>query len=267
MKGTGVSNSSIDIEIVSPIFSSYYGPEHLTIVTGARHNGGGYMDVNRAPAGTEILGRFLNQTGRISTSAGFYSQPAIWAYKASDTSGRLVVTGSHPEDAPSGDILNMTASMFKYAWDGSGCAKVKNVLRNGDMIPMTKITSDNQPEYTAIGDKQCHHFVIYLTKDVPSLTVELKGFGDYDLELYLKKDDFAFPENEPDYSAKAGGSHQVINTGKLEKGLWYVTVRCATTVTATEVITDKTKNLGRSFVYSGKTGVLNGVPYNIVANW
>lgn len=267
MKGTGVSNSSIDIEIVSPIFSSYYGPEHLTIVTGARHNGGGYMDVNRAPAGTEILGRFLNQTGRISTSAGFYSQPAIWAYKASDTSGRLVVTGSHPEDAPSGDILNMTASMFKYAWDGSGCAKVKNVLRNGDMIPMTKITSDNQPEYTAIGDKQCHHFVIYLTKDVPSLTVELKGFGDYDLELYLKKDDFAFPENEPDYSVKAGGSHQLITTGKVEKGLWYVTVRCATTVTATEVITDKSKNLGRSFVYSGKTGVLNGVPYNISAEW
>ena len=65
----------------------------------------------------------------------------------------------------------------------------------------------------------------------------------------------------------AGGSHQTITTGKLEKGLWYVTVRCATTVTSTEVITDKSKNLGRYFVYSGKTGVLNGVPYNISVNW
>ena len=267
MNGTGVSNSSIDIEIVSPVFASYYGPENLKIVTGTRHNGGGYMDVNCAPAGTEILGRFLNQTGKNSTSAGFYGQPAIWAYKESATSGRLVVTGSHPEDAPSGDILNMTASMFKYAWDGSGIAKVKGVLRNGEMIPMTRTTADNKPEYTAIGDRQCHHFVIYLTKDVKNLNVDVNGEEGYDLELYLKKDDFAFPDNDPDYSAIAGGSNQTITTGKLEKGLWYVTVRCATTVTATEVITDKSKNLGRSFVYSGKTGVLNGVPYNIVASW
>ena len=36
-------------------------------------------------------------------------QPAVWAYKESATSGRLVVTGSHPEDAPSGDVLNLTA--------------------------------------------------------------------------------------------------------------------------------------------------------------
>ena len=267
MKGTGVGNSSIDIEMVSPTFNTYYGPVENTVVSGARHNGGGYMDVNMAPPGTEIIGRYLNQKGQNSTSRGFYGQPAVWAYKESATSGRLVVTGSHPEDAPSGDVLNLTASMFGYAWDGSGIAKVKGVLRNGDMIPMTKRTEDNTPQYTAIGDLQCHHFVVYLTKDVPSLSIDLQGTGDFDLELYLKKDDFAFPENDPEYSSKAGGNHQQIKTGKIEKGLWYVTVRCASQVTATEEIIDKARNLGHYFIYSGNTAVLNGVPYNIVASW
>lgn len=267
MKATGVGNSSIEIEIMSDIFQEYYGPKYSAIVTNVRHNGGGYMDVNMAPEGTEILGRFLNQKGKNSSSAGFYGQPGIWAYKESPESGRLVVTGSHPEDAPSGDILNMTASMFRYAWDGSGIAKVKGILKNGETRYMTRKTTDNKPQMTAIGDLQCHHFVVYLPKGAKSLTLKLEGRGDYDLELYLKKDGFAFPENEPDYSAKEAGNSQTITTGALDKGLWYVTVRCASTVTATDTIIDKANRLGHYFVYSGNTGVLNGVPYEIVASW
>ena len=267
MKATGVGNSSIDIEIMSDIFHDYYGPDYTTIVTDTRHNGGGYMDVNQAPAGTEILGRFLHQKGKNSSASGFYMQPAIWAYKDSPESGRMVVTGSHPEDAPSGDILNMTASMFRYAWDGSGIAKVKGILKNGERRFMTRKSTDYKPEYTAIGDLQCHHFVVYLPKGAESLTLKLEGRGDYDLELYLKKDGFAFPENEPDYSAKEPGAIQTITTGPVEKGLWYVTVRCATTVTATDTVIDKSAGLGHYFTYSGKTGVLNGVPYEIVASW
>ena len=267
MKGTGVSNSSIDLEIVSNAFSEYYGPVNGTLVTGARHNGGGYMDVNRAPEGTEVIALFKNQKGKDSSGARFYGEPGIWAYKATPTSGRLVVTGSHPEDAPDGDILNMTASMFAYAWDGSGIAKVKGILRNGDMIPMTHKTEENIPQYTAIGDKQCHHFVIWLGKEVKSLKLSLHSSADCDLELYLKKDNFAFPENEPEFKSTAPGSSQTITTGNLTKGLWYVTVRCATTVTATEKYIDTANHLGKYFVYSGKTGVLNGVPYNISASW
>lgn len=267
MKATGVGNSSIEIEIMSDIFQEYYGPKYSAIVTDVRHNGGGYMDVNMAPEGTEILGRFLNQKGKNSSSAGFYGQPGIWAYKESPESGRLVVTGSHPEDAPSGDILNMTASMFRYAWDGSGIAKVKGILKNGETRYMTRKTTDNKPQMTAIGDLQCHHFVVYLPKGAESLTLKLEGRGDYDLELYLKKDGFAFPGNEPDYSAKKAGNSQTITTGALDKGLWYVTVRCASTVTATDTIIDKSSGRGHYFVYSGNTGVLNGVPYEIVASW
>ena len=157
--------------------------------------------------------------------------------------------------------------MFRYAWDGSGIAKVKGILKNGETRYMTRKTSDYKPQYTAIGDLQCHHFVIYLPKGTKSLSINLQGRGDYDLELYLKKDGFAFPESEPDYSAKEARNHQTITTGALDKGLWYVTVRCASTVTATDTIIDKSAGLGHYFVYSGDTGVLNGVPYEIVATW
>ena len=265
MVGTNVGNSSIDLEMVSGVFADYYGPAEGVIVSGARHNGGGFMDA--APAGTEVIALFRNEKGKDSGKARFFGKPGVWAYKASSASGRLVVTGSHPEDAASGDVLDLTASMFRYAWDGCGAAKVKGVLRNGDFIPMTKGTDDNDPAYTAIGDLQCHHFVIHLPVAVPSLTVEVTAQGDYDLEVYLKKDGFAFPDDDPDYAEKQPGGHQTLVTGPLEAGLWYVTVRCATTVKATEVITDPANRLGRHFVYSGKTGVLNGVPYTIEARW
>lgn len=267
MYATGVGNSSIDMEIVSPVLGEYYGPEPFVLVTGVRHNGGGYMDVNRAPAGTEVLARFLHQAGKNSSSEGFYAQPAIWAYKASGSSGRLVVTGSHPEDAASGPILDMTASMFRYAWDGVGFAKVKGVLHSGEKVWMTAHSVENDPDHSMIGDLQCHHFVLYLGQDVSSLELSLNGGEEYNLELYLKKGDFAFPDNNPDYSATVPGGVQSIKTGPLEKGLWHVTVRCASTVTATETIIDKAKNLGRYFVYSGNTDVLNGVPYSLVAKW
>ncbi|MBQ4184626.1 MAG: hypothetical protein II652_06750 [Bacteroidales bacterium] len=268
MKGTGVSNSSIEIVMETDIFQEkYYGPSYHSLIAGVRHNGGGYMDVNMAPVGTEILGRFKNQKGKDSSSKGFFDQPGIWAYKKSDETGRLVVTGSHPEDAASGAILNMTASMFRYAWDGVGDAKVKAVLHNGEYIYMSRKTTDCKPQRTRIGDLQCHHFVLWLAAGVPSLELQMKGEGDYRMELYLKKDDFAFPDNEPDYSAVTPANSQTIVTGPLDKGLWYVTVRCASTVTATENYIDKDKKLGRYFVYSGDCGVLNGVPYSIVAKW
>ena len=78
---------------------------------------------------------------------------------------------------------------------------------------------------------------------------------------------YVFPENEPEYSSAAPGGNQEIVTGPLEAGLWFVAVRCATTVTATEKVTDPALGLGRHFVYTGHTEVLNGVPYTITASW
>lgn len=174
------------------------------------------------------------------------------------TERQAVVTGSHPEDAPSGDILNLTASMFRYAWDGVGLARVRDVLRNGDMIPVNP----------GIGDLQCHHFVLCPAEDAKNFSVSVEYSGDYDIRIYLKRDSFAFPDAEPEYnSGKAADGKSVLSVDKLEKGLWYVCVYCATTVDAKEVVTDPVKKKGRFFSYSGPTGVLNGVPYNITAEW
>ena len=258
MISTGVSSSSIDMHMESDVFASYFGPGKGSTISGIRHNGGGYMDTRDAPAGTEIIAIFKNEAGQNSSSRKFYDQPSVWAYKASPASGRLVVTGSHPEDAPSGNILNLTASMFGYAWDGSENAKIKGVLANGDLFPI-------EP---GIGDLQCHHFVLCPGADVSSLSLSVSYQGDYDMELYLKKDSFAFPDAEPDYSSTASADGKVtLTTGPLEKGLWYVTVRCATTVESKEIIIDPEAGLGRYFEYSGPIGVLNGVPYSIKAEW
>ena len=258
MNSTDVGNSSIDMLMESDIFAGYYGPAKGSLVKGIRHNGGGFLDTKLTPDGTETIAIFKDEAGRSSSRAIYYNQPSIWAYKASEESGRLVVTGSHPEDAPSGDILNLTASMFRYAWDGVGRAKVKDVLNNGDLIPVNP----------GIGDMQCHHFVLCPAEDVASLSIRVEYSGDYDMEIYMKRDSFAFPDANPDYSAKSGSDGRTtLTVGPVEKGLWYVTVRCATTVDSKEVVTNPSSGKGRSFVYSGSTGVLNGVPYSIMAEW
>ncbi len=258
MNSTEVGSSSIDMAMESDIFSKYYGPSKGYLVSGIRHNGGGYLDMGQAPEGTEVIALFKDQAGRDSSKRPFYDQPSIWAYKASEYSGRLVVTGSHPEDAPSGNILNLTASMFRYAWDGVGRAFVKDVLRSGDLIPVNP----------GIGDMQCHHFVLCPAADVSNLSVRVEFSGDYDMQIFLKRDSFAFPDANPDYSAQSSsGGKCVLTTGPLEKGLWYVTVRCATTVDAKEIVTIPSAGLGHWFAYSGRTDVLNGVPYSIMAEW
>lgn len=258
MNSTDVGSSSIDMLMESDIFSKYYGPAKGSLVSGIRHNGGGYLDTGLAPEGTEVIALFKNQAGHDSSKRQFYDQPSIWAYKASDYSGRLVVTGSHPEDAPSGDILNLTASMFRYAWDGVGRAFVKDVLRSGDLIPVSP----------GIGDLQCHHFVLCPAAEVSGLTIKVEFAGDYDMQVFLKRDSFAFPDADPDYSATVSSDGEcVLTAGPLEKGLWYVTVRCATTVDAKEIVTVPSAGLGHWFSYSGRTDVLNGVPYSIQANW
>ncbi len=257
MTSTDVGNSSIDMQMCSDVFSSYYGPADGSLIQGIRHNGGGFLNTDGIPEGTEIIAQFKTEAGN-GVKKYYYDQPSIWAYKASGESGRLVVTGSHPEDAPSGDILNLTASMMRYAWDGAGRAKVKGVLTKGDLIPVDP----------GIGDLQCHHFVLCPAADVKSLSLSVFYSGDYDLEIYLKRDSFAFPDASPDYSSTGSSDGKaVLSTGPLEKGLWYVTVRCSTTVDSREHTIDASSGLGRYFEYSGPTGVLNGVPYSIMAEW
>ena len=137
-------------------------------------------------------------------------------------------------------------------------AFVKDVLRSGDLIPVRP----------GIGDLQCHHFVLCPAADVSELTIRVEFAGDYDMQIFLKRDSFAFPDADPEYSVTASSDGKcILATGPLDKGLWYVTVRCATTVNAKEIVTVPSAGLGHWFSYSGRTDVLNGVPYSIQADW
>lgn len=88
------------------------------------------------------------------------------------------------------------------------------------------------------------------------------------MEIYMKRDSFAFPDADPDFvSSTSSDGKAILTTGPVEKGLWYVTVRCATTVESKEIVIKPEAGLGRYFVYYGRKDVLNGVPYSIQADW
>lgn len=255
MMHTGLNSSSTSMFLPSdsPLLKySDFGKDGK--IEGVRHNGGGYMDERTAPAGTEVLARFGTCPGG-STGAVYYNKVSTWAYKESAETGRLAVCGSHPEDASSGEVLDFTAAMFSYALDGSGCAKVKDILHDGECKSTHKI-----------GDGQCHHFVFYLSENA-SVTLELYGSEDADLQLYLKKGTFAFPESDPDYSAAYPHSlQQIINTDVLEAGLWFVTVKCNAQITSTPVVLNTSNNKGKYFEYSGNLKILSGEPYLLKFN-
>lgn len=262
MIATGLGNSSTKVILTadSPLLKYFRFPADRTI-DAVRHNGGGYLDTGSAPDGTEILSTFGHSPK--GGNEKFYGKPNAWAYKASPTSGRVAVSGSHPEDGQEGDLLHYSESLFRYAYDGSGTAKVKGVLHNGRARNMIFASS---PEYCPIGDLQCHHFVIWLP-EARSVKVSLDASGDFDMQLYLKKDNFAFPENNPDFMSAGGGPSQSIETGKISSGLWYITVRCNSTVSSEERIVQPSTGKGRYFKYTEGTGVLNGVPYSLTASW
>lgn len=262
MVATGLSSSSTYAILFdgSPLlrYADFGGDMRVDNI---RHNGGGYLDVSGLPGGTEVLALFGTSPGG-NTSAKYYRKPHTWAYKEGAYSGRLVVCGSHPEDASSGEVLDFTKAIFKYAYDGVGNARVKDVLHNGETRGMKDF---NNAAFCPIGDLQCHHFVFYLPKK-SDVTVQLLGEQGYNLELYLKKGTFAFPESGPDAESVTKSHSQAI-VSELESGLWYVCVRCASTVTSTEVTTVPSTGKGHYYKYSGNTGVLKGVKYEITVKW
>jgi hypothetical protein len=74
----------------------------------------------------------------------------------------------------------------------------------------------------------------------------------------MKKDDFAF-RGEADFTDIATGSEKELRFERLEAGEWYISVECNTTV--------ETVKRDWGYEYTGKTDVLNGVPYNIAVYW
>ena len=182
---------------------------------------------------------------------------SCWAYKEDADSGRLVVTGNHPEHKDSGEQLQLMAAMLRYAMDGAGSPNIKASLQNS----VTRDMNYNDiPDHEKIGDRQYHHFTVEIPPGMSQLTITLDGNNAYDLDLFLRKGDFAF-RSEPEVIEADNGpsANEIISIDNPTAGIWYIGVKCVSTVSTT------TKSWGLE--YTDNIGVLNGVAYTIKAEW
>ena len=226
-------------------------------VTEVYHNGGcsayGDKDGN-LPKGTEPLAYFkYDDTKKVKIDGRI----AVWAYKPSKQSGRVVMCGSHPESVADGERLEFMSAMLLYAMDGNPQPQLKGVLKADEVREMNKRTEDNDPKYTKIGDRQYHHFVIDVPRGCKRAVISLDGYEDakkFDLTLCAKRGDFAFHDNTLHKNVARGCKKELV-LERPKAGKWYVSVLCETAVTAL-----RGKNGTR---YTGRVSVLNGVPYKI----
>jgi hypothetical protein len=244
-RGTGIRKTWTGHTIPedSPLLQYYdFGGDHY--LARVFHNRGPYG--RAGTPGTEALASYDysgTPDGELST----------WAYKKDESSGRIVVCGSHPELAKSGEARDFHAAMFLYALDGLGEPRIKGKLALGQKRLMDKSTGDNDPDYARIGDKQYHHFTVQVPAGTRQLMIELDADDRYDLNLYANRRGLAF-ESQADYSSADGA----LSIRRPAPGTWYVGVECATTVTAT--------GNGAHCSYTGDLTVLNGVAYGIGAS-
>ncbi len=224
------------------------------------HNNGSYPSLNpldTVPAGTEVLLRFQYDTIPATSKVVIHNEASCWAYKKSDLAGRVIMMSSHPEGVSTGERLNLTSALLKYAADGNGTVVAKGELVPGQEREMNKSTEDNDPLYTKIGDRQYHHFTIEIPKRTKKATIILKGYkgaDNFDLTLAACEGDFAF-HNRTNIKNVSLGCDKALVLEKPKAGKWYISVFCETTVTA--------ENGANGVVYTGRTDVLNGVPYRI----
>lgn len=238
------------IEKESPLLKYFdFGGDYY--VDSVYHSSGGYPTV--FPLKTEILARY-----DYPKKGDVHRKPGIWAIKENSRTGRIVLSGSHPESHTKGERLDLTAAMLHYALDGQGTASLKGFLKNGEERLMNKKTADNNPGFTCIGDLQTHHFAAYIPPDARNIKVKLIGPDECDFALMMNQAAYAFPEDAK-YCSAVPGARQQLSFSTLREGIWFISVQCLTTVTVTE--TDY------ALEYGGKTEVLNGVPYKIMISW
>lgn len=244
----------------SPLLNYYdFGGDRY--IDSVYHNGGCYASTDNGalPKGTVVLTRYDADTMKLKRPA--HNEIASWAYKASDKSGRVVAVGSHPESKCKGEILDFMAAMVKYAMDGNPGATLKAELVNGEERVMDAASSAGKPEYARVGDKQYHHFAIDIPKGAKEVAITLKslpGWKDFDLYLMANEGDFAWLDSAHHRNITLGVDKSIGITSPKE-GKLYISVFCATTVD-TETTLYGTR-------YTGRTDVLNGVPYTIRADW
>ncbi len=256
VRGTGLDHSWTAVDFVkkSPLLK-HFKFEGRTRIDSVRHNGGCYADLKTAPQGTEVLAVY-NTEGR-KLKRDINGQPCIIAYKDSEKSGRVVLCGSHPERAEEDQNLYLMASMVSYALDGNGGPVLKHILIPGDTLKMCARTHDADPSHACIGDRQYHFFKVEVPKGPTRMTLSLDGYlgyKDFDLYLFAGKDPFV-KAGSASWSSIIRGVDKKLVIKDLSPGTYYVSVFCATTV--------ESKNGRYGIEYSGRTDVLNGVPYKL----
>lgn len=253
------NHTAMSVEPGSPLLKYYQFGGDMR-VDSLRHNGGCfayYGEGQIIPDGTEILMRYIYDTVSVNSKSQIHNEVASWAWKENDLSGRVVVTGSHPEDVISGERLEYMASMLLYAMDGNGNATVKGKLVPGQVREMNKTTKDNDPAFTAVGDRQYHHFTVEIPAGTARAEIVLKGYegmDNFDLTLLADKDGFAFHKSS-DAMQLSRGTSKTLAIDNPVPGKWYISVFCETTVNS------KMGKYGTE--YYGRTDVLNGVPYSL----
>lgn len=252
MNHTGIAKDSTGmfVETDSPLLGYYdFGGDYY--VSDVRHNKGGYA-VN-LPLGTEVHARY-----DYPDKVDVHRQPSVWSYKTSRKTGRVVLTGSHPETVSDGERRDLMAAMLQYAMGGIGNTTIKGFLQNGKTRMMDCGSEANCPNHAKIGDLQCHHFAMVIPEDAKNVSVSVNGPAKGDFSLSMSRFTFAYPENA-EYVSAVRESHPTLFFSSLEPGLWYVCVQCNTTVEASQT------DYGQA--YSDPTGVLNGLSYQITAYW
>lgn len=202
------------------------------------------------PKETEVLARF--ETSGRDLDKDINGKAAVWAYRPSKTSGRIVVAGSQIEQCNTPEGLWLMEGMIRYAMEANPQPEIKDNLSLKDTREMIYHTSAGKPNETRIGDGQFHYFTVDIPKGRENVTVVLSsipGWEDFDLYLYASKDKISTSDLKNEN--KGIDKELVIN----EPGKYYIAVYCATTVDTIET--------SRGTQYAGRIDVLNGVPYKL----
>lgn len=258
MQHTGLADSCthLAVEPGSPLLKYYdFGGDMQ--IDSVYHNLGGFMQTEEGyslPEGTEILLRYVYPESKKN-----HMKIAEIAYKADEYQGRIVITGSHPEKPSTGERMHLMAAMMRYATDGNGIPTAKGVLVNGEERMMDKLSTEENPEYSRIGDKQYHHFKLEVPAGgIRNLKIKLASDSDKYLTLALRKGDFAW-RSDADFLLAQSGCNKTLSIDSLPEGTWYVSVYCPDAPTIT---------CGSSLLtIKGDKSLLNGVPYSITASW
>ena len=250
------SRTAMTIEKGSPLLR-YFDFGGDMVVDSIYHNNGCYVYNEKngiVPAGTVALSRYVfEDTDKVHING----RVGTWGYKHNEQSGRVVVTGSHPEGITKGERLDYMSAMVLYALEGNGAPEPKCSLELGQVREMNKRTEDNDPAHTRIGDRQYHHFVVNIPKGCKRAVISLDGYkgeDKFDLTLCAKRGEMAYHDNTTQ-KVVSQGCKKSLAIDNPKSGEWYVSVFCETTVTATE------GEYGTE--YSGRIDVLNGVPYRL----